>query len=455
MRFTEHVQWAEGLFLQPHHMQQMQTSLIVHARKMRQLAMPFDYGFADLDLDEEAFKARRIVIKRFSAVMPDGLELSMPGNCNVEPLELEADAERGSEIMIYLMVPMHSDVEPNLVDKRGPKGRYLLRETRVNDENTADNEIPLMKRNYNAFLSTDEDKAPNCVRMPLCKVSWVVINASLPSLAPVKEYMPPFIRVTGDCALLAHGTELLFQLKGCRNALTADFDKQGFDLKSAGTPELMKILQLQLLNKYIRRLDGMLVPDRIVPFQLYQELGSLLAELEAGNPQRPASSDLPYDHDDLLPVIDSLIMRIRAILLQGGLSTALAFPFGPGPKDGLLKLSISDERILSADELYLALEFSGNMRSRIEDIENGDNFRLIDERSVSDRIRGLKLTEVRYPPQYLPNLTNTLWVKVQREQSSRMWQYISEERNMMIDFAVEIFPALKVTLYACEQNRTA
>ena len=93
MRFDEMVHWSEGQFLQPHHLQRLQSSLEQLSRSQRELAMAFPCGFCDLELDTEALKSRRIVIRRFSAVLPDGQEVSMPGNCNVEPLTLEFSPE--------------------------------------------------------------------------------------------------------------------------------------------------------------------------------------------------------------------------------------------------------------------------------------------------------------------------------------------------------------------------
>ena len=142
MRFEEQVHWSEGLFIQPQHLQQMQASLISLARVQRKISVPFDYGFYDLELDPEALITRRVVIKRFSAVMPDGTEISMPGNCNVETLELTMENSGQTEVNVYLTVPIRSTIGANLVSENKSNGRYILKENLVVDENTGENEIP-------------------------------------------------------------------------------------------------------------------------------------------------------------------------------------------------------------------------------------------------------------------------------------------------------------------------
>lgn len=445
MRFDDQVHWSEGLFVQPQHLQQMQARLSELSRVQRKLFVPFDYGFYDLEIDKEALVTRRVVIKRFSAVMPDGTEISMPGNCKVETLELSMENSSQTEVNVYLTVPIHSSVEPNLKSDNKANGRYTLKENLVVDENTGENEIPLITKGINAFLLTDIKNATDCTYIQLCKLRWVSINAGQPSLQLVEDYMPPFVSLTQDCPLLKLSSELIFQLKSVKNSILEQFDTDIFDPNTISGSKLLQLVKLRIAGLYSNRLDSELVPRRISTFDLYLELVSLLSELEATTPSSQYAPMPPYDHDNLRPVIESLLKRIRDILLRGGVSSALAFEFFE--KNSILQLDNLDDRVFSTKNLFLAIQFTGNLRDRVEDIVIGDNFRLIDQRSLSDRIRGVKLLEVRNPPQYLPNIAHTLWFRMDFENSERIWKYISEEKNMVIDCAKDLFPNLTATLY--------
>ena len=445
MRFEEQVHWSEGLFIQPQHLQQMQASLISLARVQRKISVPFDYGFYDLELDPEALITRRVVIKRFSAVMPDGTEISMPGNCNVETLELTMENSGQTEVNVYLTVPIRSTIGANLVSENKSNGRYILKENLVVDENTGENEIPLISRNINAFLLTDVKNATDCSYIQLCKLRWVSINAGQPSLQIVNDYMPPFVSLSQDCPLLKIASELIFQLKAVKNSILDQFDTDIFDPNNLSGAKLLQLATLRIVTLYSNRFDSELVPGRITTYTLYLELVSLLSELESLSPSSMYKPIPIYDHDNLKPVIESLLKRIRDILLRGGVSSALAFEFFE--KNSVLQLDDLDERIFEAKELFLAVQFTGNLRDRVNDIEIGDNFRLIDKKSLSDRIRGVKLLEIRNPPQYLPNIAHTLWFKLDCDSSERIWKYIKEEKNMAIDCAGALFPNLTATLY--------
>ena len=246
MRFEKQVHWSEGLFLQPHHLQKMQHDLTNIARQQRNMLSPFPYGFIDLEIDNEALTSRRIVIKHFSAIMPDGQELSMPGNCNVAPLELTFDSSASTELIIYLALPLHSELAPNLVtEQNSSKGRYRLSEVKIVDENTTEDEIPVMVREMNAFLLTDIKNARECTYLPLCKVQWVSINAGLPSLRLEKNYIPPFFSLSSECPILSMASELVFQLKGARNSIISKFDLEGFDPTTMAASKMLLVEKLR------------------------------------------------------------------------------------------------------------------------------------------------------------------------------------------------------------------
>ncbi len=445
MRFDGQVHWSEGLFIQPQHLQQMQINMNSLIRAQRKFSVPFDYGFYDLELDTEALTTRRVVIKRFSAVMPDGTEISMPGNCNVETLELSLENSGQTEVDVYLTVPTLSTTESNLKSESKTNARYTLKENLVVDENTGENEIPLISRDINAFLLTDVRNANDCTYIQLCRLRWVSINAGQPSLQLVNDYMPPFVSLSQDCHLLKLSSELIFQLKSAKNSIIEQFETDIFDPNSLSGSKVLQLMILRIASLYAVRLDSELVPGRITTFTLYLELISLLSELEAVNPSSSYEPVPHYDHDNLKPVIETLLKRIRGILLRGGVSSALAFEFYE--KNSVLQLEDLDDRVFSTKNLFLAVQFTGNLRERVDDIEIGDNFRLIDRKSLSDRIRGVKLLEIRNPPQYLPNIAHTLWFRLDCDNSERIWKYINEEKNMVIDCAGDLFPNLTATLY--------
>ena len=115
MKYPQYVHWSEGQFLQPHHFQQVQRSLLNTINSERTLYSPYTEGVISIEVDEDALRANRVVIKNMSAIMPDGIGLSFPGNCSIEPLTVSFDASKiDSLLTVYLCVPNYLEDEPNI-----------------------------------------------------------------------------------------------------------------------------------------------------------------------------------------------------------------------------------------------------------------------------------------------------------------------------------------------------
>lgn len=455
MRFAKPIHWAEGLFLEPQHLQRSQVLTQQQTWQTLSLCLPYAYGLIDLEIDEEALEAKRIVLTKLSAIMPDGTEISMPGNCRVPPLQLDlnppvANAQMStnpawqagsSGLMVYLSLPSLSVTDSNLGVKN-KSGRYSLAAESMLDENTGDNEVSLIVREYNVQLTTkDQATTSHCV-LPICRIRY----SSQLKLQLDKTYLPPFVTVSDSCPLLPWATELLFMLKNCRVNLEADIEKDGFDSKLVTGADMLRLTQLAALNSFIERAENFLQPQKITPFALALELCDLLGRLSVLNPLAHARSPL-YQHEDAFPMFQELSLRIRTLLSRGNTSQEFAcLEFGLD-QQGFLGLFNLPDTFFSAGQYFLAVSFECELKERIADVENGDNFRLLDVESFKDRVRGVKLMHLRYPPHFLPSLNHTLWFRLMIEDSLKVWDYIREDRAMVIDYAPSLFVSLRASLY--------
>lgn len=455
MRFAKPIHWAEGLFLEPQHLQRSQSLMQQQAWQTLSLSLPYAYGLIDLEIDEEALSVQRIVINKLSAVMPDGTYISMPGNCHIEPLQLNVTAlpDIANGLMICLSLPSLSSNEGNLGEKH-QSGRYGLSAETMLDENTGDNEVSLILREYNArliVLSPQHSNARDTL-LPICKVRCPTAVTTKPTLQLDKNYIPPFIVLSESCPLLNWAAEFLFMLKNCRVNLESDIESDGFDSKLVTGSDILRLNQLAALNSFIERAENFLQPMCITPFALCLELCDLLGRLSVLNPLQHVRTS-QYQHENYFPVFKELSQRIRSLLNKEHTSQSLGrldFAFDEQGYFGVFNL---EDKFFRSGTYFLALSFDGELKEKIPAIENGDNFRLLDIGSFKDRIRGIKLVHLRYPPHFLPNLNHTLWFKLMIDDSLRVWNYILEERSMVIDFAPPLFEHLKASLYfSTEQN---
>ena len=455
MKYDELLHWSDGQFLQPHHFQYFQQQIGAYIRQNRAFSLPYPYGLMDFELDLDALSGSRVVVKRFSALMPSGQELSMPGNCVLPPLDLAPILEQNpNELTISIALPRWSEFDANLVEDDNPaeKRRYLPQKKRLRDENSGDNEITLVTRRLNIRLTTNLDDNKDMELLLLMKLSVLSHDRSVNALAINEKYIPPFLQITQDNPLIGIITGLLVDVRRCRDKAldvlsssraVSEADASG----EAASVDLSGIQRFRILNIYEIRLSALLETGQISPYAFYLELITFLAELMAMDPANSIDGIPRYTHEDSGPQFNTVIKDIRSFLLAGGSADYRRLDFSPIENGAYLFTRIRVEDLLGMEKVYLAVKSSAEPGAVISALETGDTFKLINPASKTMRVRGIRLTAERYPPRYLPILKDTLWFNLNLKESSTVWREIREEQGMIIDYAPNLFPSLEVTLY--------
>ena len=448
MRFDEVLHWTDGLFLQPHHLQYLQRSFFEYGRKNRTVCMPYPYGLVDFEIDVDALSSLRVIVKRFSAVMPDGTEISMPGNVVLAPLDLSSTLrEHPEDITVYLAVPLWSEFDANLSESGSVVSKRLFSTTEhpVRDENTGDNEVSVVTRRINARLITQFDDRTDMQVLPVLKLTAVSNQGTEKELVVDEKYIPPFMVITPDCALSKMASDLLYKTARCRDKLLNDLTVAQFKPEAFSGINAYNMMQLRVLNLYENRLSALLALKNLTPFDLYLELRSFLAELRSMHPMNEIAEIGPYDHLNFARQFNEIINDIYSMIMTEGGAGYVRLEFAP---DGdYLYTALTTDNIVKAREYYLAVSCSAEERRVISALEKGDTFKLINPAAKMMRARGIKLTEMRYPPRFLPTLSNTLWFKLQVAETPSTWRDIQTEKGILIDCAPDLFPNLTVSLF--------
>ncbi len=453
MRFDEILHWTDGLFLQPHHLQYLQRSIYKYGRKNRMTYMPFPYGLIDFEVDVDALSSLRVIIKHFSAVMPDGTEISMPGNVVLAPLDLSATLkEHPEDITVYLAIPLWSDYDANQSESGSSVSKRLFStaERTLRDENTGDNEISVVTRRMNARLITQFDDQTDMQILPVLKLTAVSNQGAEKELSVDEKFIPPFMVITPDCALSKMASDVLYKTARCRDKLLNDLTVAQFKPEAFSGINAYNMMQLRVLNLYENRLSCLLATKNLTPFDLYMELRSFLAELRSLHPMNEIGEIGMYDHSDCARQFNDIINDIYSMIMAEGGARYLRLEFKP---DGdYLYAALTTDSIVKAKEYYLAVQCAAEERQIISALEKGDTFKLINPAAKMMRARGVKLTEMRYPPRFLPTLNDTLWFKLQVSETPATWRDIQTEKGILIDYAQNLFPDLNVSLFVTVVN---
>ncbi|MCQ2379714.1 MAG: type VI secretion system baseplate subunit TssK [Victivallaceae bacterium] len=449
MRFDEDIHWSEWLFLAPLHLLYLQRAQAGKLMRERSFSLPFPCGLLDLEIDEDALRGGRVVLRRFSAVMPAGETVSMPGNAVVSPLDVTPELESHVQsFTVYLALPSWSDCDANVASDAGGRRQFVCHDVQARDENTGDNEITLTTRRYNTQLTTDRRDNTDMELLPIAVITAGGTGADgIAQPVISRTFIPPFLMVTRDCQLASMTEELLVQLRKRRDKILLDLTSSGFSTQNMDSSTLYSLLQLRTLNSGEARLSLQLSSGFLTPFGLYLELRSLLGEFSALYSQREAIDDVDFNHMNCYPQFDEAFTELRSLIMSEGVSSYISLPFEAVDGGHFRRLALKDDHLLKADEYYLAVQCDGDPRRIAGAIELGDNIKVVNPGSVGSRTRGVKLVEMRYPPRFLPALQDTIWFRLDRKESPRIWSDICAERAMLLDWAEEVFPNLKATVY--------
>ncbi|MDR3162167.1 MAG: type VI secretion system baseplate subunit TssK [Spirochaetaceae bacterium] len=461
MQYEELLHWSDGQFLQPHHFQYLQRQVSEYIRQNRELSLPYPYGLMEFGLDREALSGSRVVVKRFSAIMAGGQELSMPGNCVLTPLDLAPVLEQNpNELTISIALPRWSEFDANLVedDNLAEKRRYLSQKKRLRDENSGDNEITLVTRRLNLRLVTNLDDTKDMELLPIAKLSVLSHDRSINALALNEKYIPPFLQITQDNPLMGIITGLLVDVRRCRDKALDDLStaralSEAESPGEAGSVDAYNLQRFRILNIYEIRLSALIESGRISPSAYYLELLTFLGELMGLDPFNSIDEIPRYNHEDYGPQFSTVIKDIRSFILAGGSVDYKRLDFSPIEDGQYLFTRIRLEDLLGMEKVYLAVKTGAESAEVISALETGDTFKLINPASKTMRVRGIKLSAERYPPRYLPVLKDTLWFLLDLKESATVWREVREEQGMVIDYAPNLFPALEGSLYITLESR--
>src|SRR5438094_10610953 len=104
---SPHIHWAEGLFLQPHHLQRAQYSSAEAIRAERKLLFPYPWGVIEAKLSRDELENMRLRFDRLRVIMPSGLEVRYPENADLPTLDIrQAFAKGAGSFGRHLALPL-------------------------------------------------------------------------------------------------------------------------------------------------------------------------------------------------------------------------------------------------------------------------------------------------------------------------------------------------------------
>lgn len=453
MTIKGQIHWCEGLFLQPHHLQYMQSSFVENFAHDRRLYWNYPYGVVEAKISDDQLENMRVSFDRLQVVMPSGLEVNVPDNAYLPSLDIkESFASSSGPLTVSLGVPTWSPVRSNVIEKEATqdwrvKRRYRVAEIEKPDENTGENPQSILVRQINARLLLDNDDRSDLEVLPLLKIVHAAgEDVGLPRRDPA--YIPPCLIVGGSPKLSELLRDITNQVMASRSELVIQVNRGGFSIENMRGVQFEQILRLKTLNRFSARLGSLIhASNGVTPFEMYMELRELLAELAALRPDRDQFEIVEYDHDNPAIAFNEVSTRIRGLLKGVVRAKFLKVSFTMDQEQQILVAALTDELLSLPNEYFIAIKTKRDPSELAKLVLDRDKFKLMPQSLANQRIFGVKLAQELYPPVELPAQVGLHYFRVMRSESARLWERIEQEKSVAVRWPGIESSDFGITLY--------
>lgn len=434
--------WSEGLFLTPHHFQQMELFREHQLAERSALATPHPWGVSSLEIDPEGLASGTFRLLSFRGLLPSGVSINFP---EIDPAPPSVDFReafdiRADHIDVYLGLPVRRNGWPNcrLSADGGEDSaeiRYTAMATTVDDENTGRDERTIQRAELNLRLLLGTESRDNFECLPVARVE----KSASGGFHLAESFVPPLLALEGSPFLTKLTRSLLEQLVTASSGLGAGFTEGGADGRDITPANLRFFLRLLVVNGVIPQLAYLRETGASHPADLYRVLAGLVGQLATFDPGRTHPRDVPtYRHQECGPVFVQLRKMIAGLLdvkESQGYDLIPLTAAGQGrhqariDKDSLLQptsalyLAISTEEIAEGVVLDLAARIIVASPDRID-------------QKIELNLRGLPLQLVTVPPPAIPRRRNTWYYQLDTRGSSaeavKDWEAIAMGRALVI-----------------------
>ena len=411
--------WAEGMFLRPHHLQQAWRNQRAILGEEITVARPYAWGVHELNISASELESNAFSIRSCNIRMKDGTRIVAPHNAEFEPRDFKKalDANNGS-LAVYIGLPLRMDREPNTVmlyeDGAVHARRYKAGIVSEVDENTGDNDQPIEVRKLNPTILFAGEDMTGYETMKIVQIIRSGFDENKPAISD--DFIPPLLDMGGWPRLFDAVRDIYHQLFAKNRGLASQIAgrKIAFGSEGVGGPEAM--LKLNITNQYVAFLRQFTGTPRLHPFDVFVELCRFAGDLALFDPTR-MMPDLPlYDHDDLGKAYNQLLALLDKYINNLLPTTFIRRRFEPAPGEMRLQVALDEPWLIPGVSFYLGIESDKD----VEVVDREQSFlkmaSLEDiDRLVNRRLPGLMGRRIHRTPIGLPDRPNVHYFQVRRE----------------------------------------
>lgn len=443
MSWYSKVAWKEGLFLQPHHLQQADRYTEYLMRERTRLITPYPWGISELRFDRDLAQQGQIGLRSVAGITPDGLPFDAPGSVPL-PLPVAVPEEEAQGLGIWLTLPNES-VNGQEVSASGADAstRFVLATEEVADNAASARSHQIIETATPRFeLVLRNTPRPGYQNIRIGRITEV-----RDGVVTLDDTVPPV-----GMSLMVHPVYegYLSRVIGWVEAKLENLARFAADPSSGGGLQATDYLMLMMLNRELPVLRHLKGQKAVHPERLYEKLISLAGELATFDQgDRMAADYGGYDHENPKDSFTPVVQDIQR-LLSRDVGRAIRLPLREVKANSYAALV--NDRSLFAQATFVIEVSSGLPMSQVQQqfphlCKVAPSTRM--KEIIQNNLPGIGLVHLPNPPRQIRVISTNVYFLL--DKSTEFWREFSTAPAIGMHFAGN-WVDLKLELWAIPES---
>ncbi|MBI4848461.1 MAG: type VI secretion system baseplate subunit TssK [Nitrospirae bacterium] len=436
--------WHQGLFLQPQHFQLFDLSVRSLLTPFNNFLQPHFWGLNGIEVQKAALGTRIFSPLKGEFLFPDGTHVVLPGNAliNSRPFN-EAWVEGGKTFTVFIGIKKWNNSGENVtvLDNLNSVAEVTTRfVTTADAEEAKDLHVAgpagQVKSLYHAlriFWDTEKDQLGDYVLLPVAQ-----LERSGEEIVLSQNFIPPCISISSSEILVKVIKEIRDQISARGRQLEEYKSQRGIQNAEFGSRDMVYLLALRSLNRYIPLLFHFTETQQIHPWTVYGILRQLIGELSSFSENINVMGELK-DSTRALPGYNHRAIS-ECFTTAQALITQLLDEITAGP-DYVIRL-VYDGTYYAAElkpaifeghnRFYLVLKTEDDPKNVLQSISTAAKLSTREQLPllIARALPGIGIEHLPVPPQELPRRANSIYFAI--DHHSDQWALVTRGHNLAL-----------------------
>ncbi|MEM6636316.1 MAG: type VI secretion system baseplate subunit TssK [Pseudomonadota bacterium] len=444
MSWYSKVAWQEGLFLQPHHLQQSDRYLEKFVEARTRYATPYPWGFSDIHVDRDLAQQGKVGLRSMTGVFADGTPFDAPGiSLLPEPVEVDEDAA-GQGIWLTLPDLVANEREVAMLGEKALSTRYTLGAETVADSSSAmrvEHDVEIAQPRLELDIRRKPKPGYQCMKIA------DVLEVRDKTVILDETFAPPVL----SCQAHPVVSGWLDRVIGWVETKLESLARYAADPSAGGGLQAADYFMLLALNREVNVLRHYRASRYVHPERLFETLLRLSGEMWTfDQDKRLAAEYEPYDQDNLKDSFEPVLRDIQR-LLSRDLGRATRLSLREVQRNSYLA-QVQDRNLFRDATFVVEVEASRPLTEIQQQFPElckvGPNTRM--NEIVNNNLPGIGLTHTPTPPRQIRAVSKNVYFLM--EKNTPLWREFSTAPGIGLHFAGD-WPDLTLELWAIVEKK--